>query len=309
MRLPERVAGALTRVHNGVPAPLGARRPVMLRPCPQGLLGEYERAMQVGGLGAATRATYLVALRRLDRELPAGLAGACLDELADAAFTPDRAPASRALYRAALRSFYAWAANPFDPRLDFDPARYLPAQRVPRNASRPVTSAVIADILARARKPYRTWYVLAAYAGLRCVEIAALQRSDVSAESIQVHGKGGHRRVVPTHPLVWAAVSALPAGAVARGRFGQDTTRRQVSIRGNGHLHHALGYRDVTMHRLRHYFGTQVFRACKDIRATQELLGHATIVTTQLYTQVAEEAKNAAVAALPAPAPRAQERR
>jgi len=73
-----------------------------------------------------------------------------------------------------------------------------------------------------------------------------------------------------------------------------------VSGRGNHQLHHVLGLEGVTMHRLRRWFGTAAYHAAhKDIRAVQELLGHAHVTTTQIYIDTARADMASAVAALP----------
>jgi integrase/recombinase XerC len=255
------------------------------------LLSDYRRALAAHGHAKGTIDTYLVILRRLDRELPYGLAGAHTDELAEYALTAQRSPATRALYRAALRSFFGWATDPRDPRLDYDPSRHLPAQRVPRGTARPVSDRQLAAILAWAREPYRTWYVLAAYAGLRCVEIAALRRDDVTPETVYVHGKGGHTRTVPTHPLVWATVKDLPDGPLA------PANRKAIAGRGNRHLR-SIAAR-ATMHQLRKWYGTTALDACGNLRVVQDLLGHASPATTAVYTAVSTRQQRSAVLALP----------
>lgn len=265
-------------------------------------IAEYVTHLRHQGKATSTIQTYEVLLRRLDRDLPEGLAYACADELRDGICADARTPATRALYRAATVSFFTWACDPADPRLDFDPSRYIPRQQVPRRAARPAPSDVLADILARAAQPYLTWYLLAAGNGLRCCEVAALDRQHVTAESVWIHGKGGKERTVPTHPDVWAAVRDLPAGPIARTIDGHRADRRSVMERGNRHLQKTLGHVGVTMHRLRHWHGTHVHEAAGDnLAAVQELLGHASPNTTRIYVDVNGRAKSAAIAALALP--------
>lgn len=247
--------------------------------------------------------TYTDLLCRLDRTLPEGLAYACTDELREQIYTDDRRPATTALYRAAAAAFYGWATRESDPWLDYNPAQHLPAARVRARAPRPVTHEQLRDILARAREPHRTWYLLGSAQGLRCIEISRLDRDDVTEQDTWIRGKGDRERIVPTHPAVWAAVADLPRGPVARTPDGSARAdRRQVRERANWYLHHRLGHQDVTMHRLRHWYGTYVHQAAGgDLRVAQELLGHASPTTTQVYVAVAGGAKTAAVHALPLP--------
>lgn len=265
------------------------------------LIDAYARHLRINGRRDGTITTYLDLLRRLDRILPWGLARACAEELIDAVYTPTHKPATRALYRACLREFFGWATGP-DGQLDFDPTPYLPPVRVPQRAPRPVTTDMIADILARAGQPCRTWYALAAYAGMRCIEIAECDVEHVTRESVLVvGGKGGKERTVPTHPVVWTAVSGLPAGPLARRvDNGERADRRYVSSHGNRMLCR-LRVR-ATMHQLRHWYGTHVYRHGGEF-AAQQLLGHSSPTATAVYALVASERLAAAVAALPTAGP------
>lgn len=266
------------------------------------LIGEYRQHLLFElDRAASTVKTYIEVLRRMDAQLPSGLACAHTDELRDWINAGNRSKATRHLYRAAAVGFFGWATNPADPILDFDSAQLLPGIRVPDRAARPVTTQALADILARARPPYDVWFRLAAYTGARCAEIAALDRDHVTEAEVWVQGKGGKERLVPCHPLVWAAVRSLPPGPIARTALGGRADRRSVSLRGNRHLQHVLGYDDATMHMLRHWFGTHAYEASgRDIRATQDLLGHANVNTTQRYVAVAAAGRSRAVADLPA---------
>ena len=267
------------------------------------LIDGYLSQLRAECRAATTITTYADILHRLDRVLPAGLTYANTDELRDAIYTDGRKPATRALYRAAVIGFFAWATDPSDPRLDFDPTRWLPRVKLPRRTSRTLPSEQLADILARAHEPFRLWCLLAAGAGLRCCEIAKLDRDHVTADSIWVQGKGGKERVVPTHPTVWAAVRDQPPGPLARTPDGRArAARRHVIGRANFHLQRTLGHQGVTMHRLRHWYGTNIHDAADgDIRVAQELLGHSSPSTTQVYVDTTRHKKAAAVAALALP--------
>lgn len=257
------------------------------------LIDEYERHLIGLGRAAATLDSYLGVLRRIDGDLEAGLTCACTDELQDWIFTDEHGPATRALYRAAVAGFFAWATDPDEPRLDYNPARRIPAVHVQPGRPRPVPARQLAAILTGAARPYYVWFVAASHAGARCVEIAQLDRDDITQEETLLHGKGGRSRLVPTHPLVWQLAQELPAGLVAAG-----LNRKQVSLRGNAHLDR-LDVPAVTMHRLRHTFLTSAYDACKDIRAVQRLAGHASVSTTQIYVEAREDVMRLAVAGLP----------
>lgn len=275
-------------------------------PNPSRMIAAYLRFLEVDrDRAASTIQTYREVLTRMNAELPAGLIDAHTDDLRAWIYVARRKPATRKLYRAVTAGFFGWACDPADPAspvLDYDPARLLPRVRVPAGRPRPVPTGQLADILARALPPFDLWFHAAAAAGLRAVEISRLDREHVTAESIWVQGKGGKTRVVPTHPTLWALIEPLPWGPIARRADGARADRRYVDQRGNHHLHKALGYDTVTMHRLRHWFGTHAHRASGgDLTVAQELLGHASPVTTRIYVEVDAVAMAAAVAALPLP--------
>ncbi|HEX5996275.1 MAG TPA: tyrosine-type recombinase/integrase [Jiangellales bacterium] len=257
----------------------------------------------------STTDTYAAVLARLDRELPKGLARANTEELSDWLYAPRQsangnetrlAAASTALYRTIICSFFTWACDPRDPRLTWNPAALLAEPpTLPHRSPRPLTEEELAAILDRATEPYATWITLAAFDGLRCCEISALDREHITEHSIWITGKGSHKRTIPTDPYVWAAVRDLPPGPVARLVAGNRASRQYVARRGNLYLHRRLGLPDVTMHRFRHTFATMIYKATGDILLVKELLGHASVSTTQLYAQVASPAMVAAVASLP----------
>ncbi|MEV6633856.1 site-specific integrase [Actinoplanes sp. NPDC051470] len=244
-------------------------------------------------------------LARMDAELPAGLNRACAEELQAwiSQPAPDGTPRdrrTRAHYATIARGYFAFLCDPADPVLDFNPAALLPRLADPGGTRvRPVETATLFDVLARAAMPYRRWFLVAAYAGLRCVEVAGLKRADITEHEMLINGKGAKVRAVPTHPAIWAAVQA-EAGLVCRRANGQRATRQHVSNTGNWYLHHTLGLPGVHMHRLRKWFGTEAYKASgNDILAAQELLGHASPSTTQIYVQPGRAGMERAVAGLP----------
>lgn len=262
------------------------------------LIDAYLSYLRRRGRSDATIRTYGGVLRRLDAELPMGLATANAEELEGWIWVDGRSPAAVRLYRTIVGQFFAWATDPRSPRLDFDPSALLPdPPPLPRRVPRPIPTTQLVAILARAREPYRTWYVLAAYAGLRCCEISTLDREHIGQDVIWVRGKGQRERLIPTHPDVWAAVRDLPPGPVARLADGRRANRHYVTNCGNDHLR-AIGAHGVTMHRFRHTFATAIYQSSGEL-AAKRLLGHASVATTQIYAQVADAQLIAAIAALP----------
>lgn len=148
----------------------------------------------------------------------------------------------------------------------------------------------------------RAWLTLAAFGGLRCAEIATLDRAGLSPSAMRIKGKGGHERIVPLHPQVveaLAACSLARSGPVFRRDGGTPFTPKEISRR-SALFFEALGYPGVTLHQLRHNFGTRTYRYSRNLRATQELLGHADPATTAGYAAVGADDLASVVAALPA---------
>lgn len=132
--------------------------------------------------------------------------------------------------------------------------------------------------------------------GLRISEGLSLKRSDAPlGDSIRITGKGSKTRIVPILPAVRDAVAAYlaevpfllePDAPLFRAKRGGPLSPRHVQamvqlLRGR------LGLPDsATPHALRHSFATHLLGAGADLRSIQELLGHASLSTTQRYTQV-----------------------
>ncbi len=141
-------------------------------------------------------------------------------------------------------------------------------------------------------------------AGLRIGEALALNRSDVPAAppgeeaALVVTGKGNKQRVVPLLPVVRAAIAEYlaacpfpspPDGALFLGARGGRLNAGVVQLRMR-RLRGFLGLPDdATPHSLRHSFATHLLGAGGDLRTIQELLGHASLSTTQRYTEVDAE--------------------
>lgn len=239
-------------------------------------------------------------LHRIDTDLPYGLERATSDELKAWIFRDDWSPATRQTYYGAAAGFFVWASNPYDAHLDFNPMDLLPRPSAPRGLPRPVTDAQLRKILTSAVDPYRTWSLLAAYAGLRCIEIAGLHREHVTEDNLHVvRGKGGRPGMLPTHPAIWAALQDLPPGPIAYTKLGTPASAAYVSIQTSLYFARSLSLRGVTLHRLRHWYGTMLYRNTKDIRRTQELMRHASPATTAIYTLVSSEERLAAIQTLP----------
>jgi integrase/recombinase XerC len=132
-------------------------------------------------------------------------------------------------------------------------------------------------------------------AGLRISEALALTRTDFDAQTLRITGKGGKTRMVPLLPVIRDAVqnylkqcpySLDPTEPVFRGARGGVLSPRLIQKRVE-QLRGALGLPpSATPHALRHSFATHLLGNGGDLRAIQELLGHASLSTTQVYTKV-----------------------
>lgn len=133
-------------------------------------------------------------------------------------------------------------------------------------------------------------------AGLRIAEALSLAGKDVPlGETLSVTGKGGKQRVVPILPIVREAVASyaalcpwpLPRGeALFRGAKGGPLSQGMVQ-KAVARARIVLGLpATATPHALRHSFATHLLGAGADLRSLQELLGHASLDSTQIYTKV-----------------------
>lgn len=205
---------------------------------------------------------------------------------------PGWAAKTRATYYSHMAPFYAWCMD--TERLHRNPMRAVPKPKAPAGLPRPVPPDILDRILAEAVQPWLLAALMAAYAGLRCFEVAQLRREDVTEERITLVGKGGKAASIPTHPRIWAAVRDRPAGILVRPALAAQFTSHRLSNRFSEYMD-SLGAPDVTLHRLRHSFGSRVYGQSHDLLLTQRLLRHSSPVTTQGYVQLADAAAQAAV--------------
>ena len=136
-------------------------------------------------------------------------------------------------------------------------------------------------------------------AGLRIAEALSLRQRDAPLpETLRVTGKGGKEREIPVLPAARAAVERyralcpLPAGpedALFLGARGGPLSPRLLQ-KATATARQALGLpATATPHALRHSFATHLMQAGGDLRAIQQLLGHASLSTTQVYTAVDQQ--------------------
>lgn len=239
-------------------------------------------------------------LNRLDRELPSGLAAATAKELAAAVYRDEYSGWTLATYYGHIAGFFNWCCDPRVDALDFNPVALLPRPRSGDNIPSPVTDGQHAAIMASLSGELLLAAKLAAYAGMRCIEICRADREHISRANVSIpRGKGDRAGVVPTHPVIWKAVEEMPAGPLLLNPDGDRWTAHQLSQRAARHLT-ALLNEDCGLHRLRHWFGTTIYRRTRDLRRTQEALRHRSPISTMGYTLIADEERREAIEALPA---------
>lgn len=249
-------------------------------------LADYRRWCFSSGSADSTVALRLQYLDRLAAEHPDPFK-VTPDELLTFLSHPSWAPETRKSARAAVRSFYRWAHD--SERVDVDPSVKLPTVRVPAGKPKPAPENTIVAALSRANPSERLMVMLAAFAGLRCCEIARAHTDDLVDGSLRVNGKGGRVRIVPLHTAILARIDPT-SGWLFPSPYGGHLQPSSVSVI----LRRVLGP-GYSAHTLRHRFATQAYAATHDLRAIQELLGHSKPETTARYTLVPDDALRAAV--------------
>lgn len=154
------------------------------------------------------------------------------------------------------------------------------------------------------------------YGGLRVSELISLDLDDIDFTdcSIKFFGKGKKERYVPLHPdVIEAIVDYLPSReqiipvdedsqrALFRSLKGKRLGVRsiQLLVKKYAKLAGLKNAEKITPHKLRHTFATMLYQKTKDLRVLQDLLGHANIATTQIYTHTDKEDRKDAIEDLP----------
>lgn len=198
-------------------------------------------------------------------------------------------------YRAALRSFYRWAVQ--TGRLEHNPAEALPSPGVVHPSPRPTPEIIYRETLARADERVRLMVRLAAELGLRRAEVAAVHARDVEPDlvgwTLRVDGKGGRVRNIPMpDDLARMVLRRARGGYLFPGDYGGHLSPRWV-----GTLVSRIMPEGWTMHTLRHRAASRWYAIDRDLVTTQQLLGHASLATTQAYVKAPDDARRRLVLA------------
>ncbi|GGD51443.1 tyrosine-type recombinase/integrase [Erythrobacter arachoides] len=211
--------------------------------------------------------------------------------------------ASAARELSALKVFVTYAREQAGADAGSEPR--LRGPRIKKGLPRPVTpdeaanlAAVVAESAAEDWIGKRDVAVLLLMygAGLRIAESLSLKAEDLPlSETLMVTGKGNKQRLVPLLPVVREAVAAYAVACpwplergqpLFRGAKGGPLGQGMVQ-KAMARARKALGLPDTaTPHALRHSFATHLLGAGADLRTLQELLGHASLGSTQIYTKV-----------------------
>lgn len=233
-----------------------------------------------------------------------------VDTFAFRAWLADRAKRelthkSTARALSSLRTFYKWLSK--HKNIQNEAIGLISSPKVPRKLSKAIETTDVADMHDAIRaidnnEPWiaaRDWalVVLIFGCGLRISEALSLKNIDVknNPDSLRIIGKGNKERIVPVLPAVNTAIEKYikinPFGAhdnepLFRSIRGLPMSARMAE-KVIENLRHYLQLPDyVTPHALRHTFATALLSGGADLRSLQELLGHSSLSTTQLYTKV-----------------------
>jgi site-specific recombinase XerD len=279
-------------------------------------LSHFDRSLQAHGMAERTRRAYgrdlgefavWAAEQRLDpgqvryrglRRYAARLSGTT----ADGGRALSKPTVARKL--AAIRTFFRYMVEREE--LDQNPADLVSSPRRPRKLPRLMKPEEVAELLDRipASTPLelrdRALFELAYSCGLRCEEIVNLDTGsvDFDAEELRVLGKGTKTRIVPVGEPAQRALERYLAGgrpelaggsdepALFVSKSGRRLSPSDVRRRLSSWLRNAGLSSAVSPHTLRHSFATHLLEGGADLRTIQELLGHSSVSTTQIYTWV-----------------------
>ena len=268
-------------------------------------LQRFDDWQRAHGMGEKTRRAYAVDLRQLaewaaGRELgPHELGHRELRRFAGVVSERGAAKSTTARKLAAIRTFYRQLVERGE--LEANPADLVSSPKKDNYLPRVLRPREVEELLERipASTPLdlrdRAMLELAYAAGLRAEEIVKLDtaNADPDGEQVRVEGKGGRTRFVPVGEHAWKALDRyLSRGRPALAAGGSDALflsksgRRLSTSDVRRRLRLQARRAGITPHTLRHSFATHLLEGGADLRAIQELLGHASISTTQTYTRV-----------------------
>ena len=209
---------------------------------------------------------------------------------------------------AAIKSFFQYMQA--EGAIHGNPAESLESPRVGRSLPKPLSVTEVDELLEQTMKRTtpeakrdRAMLELLYATGLRVTELVSLDVEDLNMEGpyVRCMGKGSKERTIPIHEQAASAVADYlnegraslvknrKESALFVNRRGERLTRQGFWLILKQYAKEANITSPVTPHTLRHSFATHMLRGGAPLRNVQELLGHANISTTQVYTQIANE--------------------
>jgi integrase/recombinase XerC/integrase/recombinase XerD len=273
-------------------------------------LSEYDRDLRARGSAERTRRAYAVDLAGfVEWSTPQGLGPGDVRHrdvrrYAAGLSSAGAAPATVARKLASIRGLYGYLVR--TERAGQNPAELVSSPKRSEKLPKVLTTEQMRSLLERipGHTPLelrdRAMLELAYSCGLRCEEIVNLDTGaiDFDSEQLRVLGKGSKERILPVGEPAQRALERY----LERGRRGLATDPREAAMflsksgrrLSNSDVTRRLGLwtreaalaAGISPHALRHSFATHLLEGGADLRTIQELLGHASISTTQVYTRV-----------------------
>ena len=209
---------------------------------------------------------------------------------------------------AAVKSFFAFLVA--ERKIQNDPTENISSPKVNKSLPKPLSLTEIDILLAEPAKSSTpeamrdvAMFELLYASGMRVSELMDLDVNDINLKAgfVRCLGKGSKERIIPIHDRAVRSVKeyiseARPhllkskeEQALCLNRRGDRLTRQGFWLILKGHAKAAGIKKVVTPHTLRHSFATHILSGGADLRAVQELLGHANISSTQIYTHLTSE--------------------
>ncbi len=215
------------------------------------------------------------------------------EELETYMLNPDWGNSTKRSRRSTLRNFYEFAR--IKGYVETSPAQDLPRIKTSTGTPRPAPEIIIQTARLEADHRVKLMLELAATLGLRCVEISKVHSKDVVNDlvgySLIVHGKGSKTRTVPITDQTAATIKQ------AEGWLFPGNDNGHLSAAYISKLISRALPKNWTAHTLRHRFATKAYSAERDLLAVSQLLGHASVATTQIYVALVDDSKRRAVLA------------
>ena len=209
---------------------------------------------------------------------------------------------------AAVKSFFSFLVA--ERKIQNDPTENISSPKVNKSLPKPLSLTEIDILLAEPAKSSTpeamrdvAMFELLYASGMRVSELMDLDVNDINLKAgfVRCLGKGSKERIIPIHDRAVRSVKeyiseARPhllkskeEQALCLNRRGDRLTRQGFWLILKGHAKAAGIKKVVTPHTLRHSFATHILSGGADLRAVQELLGHANISSTQIYTHLTSE--------------------